>query len=210
MLAEVEWVPTDPNQHLYDGSIGFSITVQGSYDPVWEKAGSVPIGITPAGEYFFVPPGEYEYHGEIGISITPDAVYARGFAYAPSGIDISITPQAEYLFPDHFYESPGIEITITPAAVYRTPVAGWDVPSGYGCVDFSDLDDPPPFWCIDTDGITLALDNTAEKFDLYAEYLIETDGGVVVGGGCGFEVVDPGIAEISTCWAGSRLGATLT
>ena len=72
-------------------------------------------------------------------------------------------------------------------------------------MDFTDLGDPPPFWCIDTDGITLALDNTAEKFDLYAEYLIETDGGVVVGGGCGFEVVDPGIAEISTA-GGVKVG----
>ena len=55
VVAEVEWVPTDPNTHLYAGSIGIAIAVQGSYDPVWEKAGSVPIGITPAGELLFRP-----------------------------------------------------------------------------------------------------------------------------------------------------------
>ena len=55
VVAEVEWVPTDPNTHLYAGSIGIGITLQGSYDPVWEKAGSVPIGITPPGEYFLRP-----------------------------------------------------------------------------------------------------------------------------------------------------------
>ena len=98
VVAEVEWVPTDPNTHLYAGSIGIVIAVQGSYDPVWEKTGSVPIGITPAGEYFFVPPGEYEYHGEIGISITPDAVLCpwvclcpfrhRHLHYAPGRISL--------------------------------------------------------------------------------------------------------------------------
>ena len=88
MVATVEWVPTDPNTHLYSGSIGIGITPQGSYDPVWEKTGSVPIGVTPPGNTLYEPPGEFQYHGCIGISITPDADYVRGFAFRSSGIGI--------------------------------------------------------------------------------------------------------------------------
>ena len=81
VVAEVEWVPTDPNTHLYAGSIGIGIAVQGSYDPVWEKTGSVPIGMTPPGNTSLYPP-----QGNLSItaasdSITPDADYARGFAF---------------------------------------------------------------------------------------------------------------------------------
>ena len=210
VLATVEWVPTDPNTHLYSGSIGIAITPQGTCDPVWEKAGSVPIGIAPQGLYFYEAPGEFQYYGSIPVAITPDSDYVRGFAFRSSGVGVAIAPQAEYLFPDHFYESPGIELTITPEGAYRTPVAGFDNDSGYGAVDLSFLDGPPPFY-VAMGNIAIGVSPLAASISLYAESLHTTSGGVAAGGELGFDFSVPNETILTTdlrVKVGGSLGIT--
>jgi hypothetical protein len=200
VIAEVEWMPTDPNTHLYSGTIPLSITPQGTCDPVWEYAGSAPIAITfGPGLAYYQAPGQFEYHSNgIILSVLPDSATAQGYYYRSSGVPLSITPQADIFCPDRFYDSPGVEISITPMGVYSQPVPGWDIPSGYGLVDFTDLGDPPPFWCIDTDGIFITLNNLAPKFELYAEYSWEAAGGAELAGACTFAVVDPDVDDYTT------------
>jgi hypothetical protein len=183
LFAQVEWVPTDPNVHVYAGSIPISIGPQGNYDPVWTKTGQVAIGVAPQGGYFYNSPGEFEYHGAVGININPQGQYQRGFAYRSSGIDITVTPQADYLFPDHFYESLGIEITVTPTGVYRIPIPGWDIYTGYGLVDFSWLSETPPFYVI-FGNLSISFEPLASQVGYYAETEVAIFPAMQVGGRC--------------------------
>jgi len=203
----VEWVPTDPNTHVYSGNIPLSITPQGTYDPVWQPVCEIPLAITPQGEYFFQPPGIYEYRGSIGISVTPSATTAHGFAYVSPGIPITVQPSCESLFPDRFYESAGIELTITPEATYRIPTPGFDNDSGYGAADLSFLDGPPPYYVIMGD-MQVALDPLATSVNVYAEYTFEVSGGLSVGGECVFDESFPDEIRLTTI-GGVKVGGYL-
>jgi hypothetical protein len=197
LFAQVEWVPTDPNVHVYAGSIPISIAPQGNYDPVWTKTGQVVIGVAPQGGYFYNSPGEFEYHGAVGININPQGQYQRGFSYRSPGIGITVSLQADYLFPDHFYESLGIEITVTPTGAYRIPIPGWDIYTGYGLVDFSWLSEDPPFYVI-LGNIPLAIDPTARDVSLIAEDQFDINPALKVGGRTAVVHSQPGELLVET------------
>ena len=210
VIAEVEWLPTDPNTHIYSGSIPIAITPQGTYDPVWEYAGSAPIVITVGpGLTYFQAPGQFEYHSDgIVLSVLPKSATAQGHCYRSGGVPLSITPQADVFCPDRFYDSLGIPITITPAATYRIPVPGVDDDSGYGAADLSFLDGPPPYYVI-MGGLQVSLSPLASSVVLYAETTVELSGSVEAGGELGFSEFYPEEVRLSTSGgvdAGGGLG----
>lgn len=209
VAAEVEWVPTDPNTHLYSGSVGIAITPSATYDPVWEPAGNVPIAMTPAGTFFYQAPGQFEYHGVVGISVTPSVTSAHGFIFSSTGVAIGIAVSSDHMFPDRFYEG-NIPIEIIPAGKGVLPIPGWDKYTGYGLIELDDLSGPPPFWCVgEDDDQTLPMGiNVEADYALYAEYSYEATGAVEVGGEFGIEVFDP-LASTVILSGGVKAGGTM-
>lgn len=178
---QVEYIPPDPNSHVYTGNIGVLVTPEGTYDPEWAKTGEIPVAVTPQGEYLYQPPGEFVYVGDIGISVTPSSTSALGRVYQSPGILITVTPQADTLYPIHFYESQGIPIEVIPEADYRQPITGFDNLSGYGAVDLAWLSENPPFW-VPTSDIQIAFGLAAPEYALYAEIKHTAAGGVIITG----------------------------
>ncbi|MFZ5452426.1 MAG: LamG-like jellyroll fold domain-containing protein [Thermodesulfobacteriota bacterium] len=188
--VQVEYIPPDPNAHYYTGNIGISVTPAGTSNPAWSKTGDIPVAATPEGEYLYQTAGEFVYVGNIAISVAPSATSAVGRVFKSPGIPVTITPQADSLYPVRFYESQGIPINVAPEGIYRQPVAGFDNLSGYGAVDIAWLSENPPFWVPASD-IQIAFDPTAADYLLYAEVKHEAEGGVVVSGESVYAVYRP-------------------
>lgn len=206
--VQVEYVPPDPNVHIYTGNIGISVTPEGTYDPVWVKTGDIPVAVTPTGEYLYQPPGEFIYAGNVGVLVTPSSTSAVGRVFQSSGIPVTVTPQADTLYPVRFYESQGIPFILVPEGSYRTPIVGFDNLSGYGAVDIEWLSTNPPFWVPDSD-IQIAFDPTAAEYKLYAQYSHEAGGGVVVSGESTYAVRRPASVSVEA-QGGVRVGGTPT
>lgn len=210
VAAEVEWVPTDPNTHLYSGNIPIVITPSAVTDPEWQYAGnlSAVIGVA-ASEYFYTPPGHFEYHGDINISIAPSALYALGFVFNSVGVPIGIAVGGDYMFPDRFYEG-NILIEILVEGKGVLPIPGWDKYTGYGLTELDDLSGPPPFWCVgdDADQTFPMGINVEADYALYAEYSYEATGALEVGGEFGIEVFDP-LASTVIMSGGVKAGGTM-
>jgi hypothetical protein len=208
-IVQVEYEATPPGQFVYAGDITVTVDpTAAGYDPIYAKVGDVTVTVDPTAEgYYYQPPGDFIYVGNIPVAVIPSSTTFNVRHYV-GYLTVVVDPTAEgYSCPVRQYVG-NIPVTVLPEAIYKVPVPGWDYVSGYGCVDFTDLGDPPPFWCIDTDGLTLAFDNTAAKFDLYAEYAMETEGGVAVEGAFEFEIVDPGIFVFTTA-GGVAIGGKL-
>lgn len=192
----VAYKEPEPGHYTYEGDVPVSVNPAAEeYHPEWTYAGDITAEALPTSDYTYQSPNEYVYVGaNIPVEVIPNSQTFNVYTYV-GNIPASVLPTSTYLNCVFKYVG-NIEIEITPESSYRVPIAGWDIPSGYGCVDFTDLGDPPPFWCIETEGITLALDNTASKFELYAEYSLDVSGGAEVGGECAFDFTKPGVTEV--------------
>lgn len=193
VVVEVLYEETPEGTFVYAGDVTAVITLAGTYAPVHNYIGNITVVVNPVAEsYTYQSPNTYVYTGaNIPVQVNPAAALYLKVPHYIGNIPVQVNPAAaSYQNMVRVYQG-NIEVDITPTSLYRIPILGWDTLSGYGCVDFTDLGDPPPYWCIETEGISLAFDNTAAVFNLYAEYDVDLDGGPVVGGECEFEIVDP-------------------
>lgn len=203
----VAYKEPEPGQFTHEGDITVTVDpTSGPGGPVYAHQGNITAEAIVEGAHVFQGANEFVHAGNIPVTALPSAVSINVKVHQ-GNIVVTAIPQGTHVN-CVFQHFGNIDVEVTPCSVYRMPVPGWDIPSGYGCVDFSALADPPPYWCIETEGLALALDNTAAKLELYAESSLETQGGVAVGGALALEVVEPGISTFDIS-GGVKVGGDL-
>ena len=185
--VQVEYEPTPPGQFTYAGNIVMVNTPSATTERHFEKTGDVTFINTVEGAYVYQPPGAFIYAGDVRMvnTVAGNPIHDRVYS---GNVIIAMTPEAQVSMPDRIYAGE-IGMVMKVEGAYRMPVPGWEPTTGYGLCELDDLDEPPPFWCVEGENL-LSL-NLEPDYALYAEYRHEIAGGLVVGGSLAAEFAEP-------------------
>mgnify|MGYP001058947349 CR=1 FL=1 len=204
-IAQVEYVPTPPGQFNVDVSVSVELSPSGTITTIeFSKDADASVALDPAGTTtIFQAAGEFVTDIEVNIDLSPNPVSIWDRVCSPA-VNIALLADVDVFIPVRFVNA-DCTVELLPGAVSRMPTPGWDPESGYGVVDFSWLEEDPPFYVL-FGNISLVVDPTASQVYLYAEdqyainpalkvggratvthiqpgeFLVETRGGLAVGG----------------------------
>lgn len=196
--VQVEYAPTPPGQFTYNGNV--TAIVSPSSDRDWEGvySGNVNIVVGCAGTYSWNDGNDYTYIGNVTCINTPSSTIIRGLAYVGS-VYCYVGTDGETSSTTRVYVG-NVTAVVNAAGNYSTPIPGWDKYFGYGLVEVGDLDEPPPFWCVEEgdDNQIVANVNLEANYSFYAETDIVMSGGAELGGDLGLVDIDPSAYQVFT------------
>lgn len=196
--VQVEFTPTPPGQFTYTGNVTEITSVSSTIAADYEYTGDVGAVVGVTGEYSFQDGTDFTYTGNVTVvnTISSTLIWGRvcvGSVYAYIGV------AGETSAPTRIYTG-NIQAIIGTNGTGSTPIPGWDKYFGYGLVEVDDLDEPPPFWCVEEGDDNEVIISAAPEanYSFYAEFDLETDGGLEFGGSANVIDFDPSAVTVET------------